>query len=70
MSAPRGTGTRVTVVLAAPLDVAGFDALARVALLARPLGWQLEVRPAGADPDPLLLLAGVLDVLTVLPGPG
>jgi len=25
--------------------------------------------PAGANPDPLLALAGLLDVLTVLPGP-
>ncbi len=69
MNAPVGTGTRVTVDLAVPLDGAGLDALARLALLAQRLGWHLEVRSAGPELDPLLALAGLLDVLTVLPGP-
>lgn len=70
MDAPDGTGTRVTVALAGPLDGAGLDALARIAVLAGRLGWQLEVRSAGPELDPLLRLAGLLGVLTVPPGRG
>lgn len=63
MSAPDGSGTRVTVHLAAPLDGAGLDAVARIALLARRLGWRLELDPGGADLDPVLVLAGLQEVL-------
>jgi hypothetical protein len=60
----------VTLLLTAPLDGPGLDAVAQLALLARRLGWQLEVQAAGPEPDPLLVLSGLLDVLDVRPGPG
>lgn len=67
MSAPGGPPVRLAVDLAGPLDAAGLDALARLALLARRLGWRLEVHAAGPEPDPLLVLSGLLEVLDVRP---
>lgn len=72
MSARGGSrGTRVTVHLGDPLDGAGLDALARLALVVRRAGWRLEVAPGGpdgADPllDPLLDLSGIVEVLRAL----
>lgn len=67
MSTPAGPGARVTVQLEAPLDVPGLAAVAELALLAGRLGWRLEVHASGPEPDPLLVLSGLLEVLDVRP---
>lgn len=59
---------RLVCETAVRVDIGTVDVLARVALTARRLGCELELRGASPDLRALLDLAGLADVVRCVPG--